>query len=68
MTRVRKWLGYGIDFRLTLGELLVIVLLVVLVSAIWPGIPGWAFFLIGGAVGASGEAVRWLHGRRSASA
>ena len=68
MTRVRKWLGYGIDFRFTLGELLVIVLLVVLVNAIWPGIPAWAFFLIGGAVGAFGEAARWLHGRRSASA
>jgi hypothetical protein len=67
VTRVRKWLGYSFGFELTLGELLVIVLIVVLVKAIWPGIPAWAFFLIGAAVGAFGQAVRNFR-RRSASA
>jgi len=65
VTRVRKWLGYGIDFRLTLGELLVIVLLVVLVNAFWPGVPTWIFFAAGFAVGA---AQIWLHRRRAADA
>ena len=70
MTRVRRWLGYSFDFQLTLGELLVIVLLVGLVNVIWPGVPAWVFFPIGVAVGVSqwiGRDVwRWLHRRRTA--
>ncbi len=66
VTRVRKWLGYSFDFQLTLGELLVIALLVILVNVIWPGVPVWVFVPIGVAVGVGRDVGRWLHRRRSA--
>ena len=68
MTRVRKWLSYSFDFRLTLGELLVIVALVVLVNAIWSGVQTWMFFLLGVAVGIGRDVRRWLRRRRSVDA
>jgi len=67
--RVRKWLGSSINLSLTWGELLVIVLIVVLVNAIWPGVPAWVFIPIGAGVGfakAFGRDLKhWLRRRRT---
>jgi uncharacterized membrane protein YhhN len=69
VTRVRKWLGSSINLSMTWGELLIIVLAVILINAIWPGVPTWAFAVLGFAVGASRWIVRdvrgWLHRRRT---
>jgi hypothetical protein len=69
IARIRKWLGNSINLSLTWGELLLIVLLVILVNAFWPGVPAWAFFAIGAVVGFArpfGRDIRrWLRRRRT---
>jgi hypothetical protein len=71
MTRVRKWLssGFTLQAHFYWGELLALVLTVILVNIIWPGVPAWAFLLIGFAAGASQRIVRdvrgWIHRRRT---
>ena len=68
--RVRKWLSASIKLELSLGELLLIVALVILINAIWPGVPTWVFVPIGLAIGVSRDIGRdlrrWLRRRRTA--
>ncbi len=63
MTGLRRFLAKEIQLRLSWGELLAIILLVVVINAVFPGTPTWVFFIVGTGAGMSKNAIRWLSQR-----